>query len=662
MSAEEYMEYVFECFAGRLRRLRTASATAALAWMAFVALASLASIVAPARADDFLAPEQAFKLSAAVVDAGKVRLVWVIAPGYHLYRERLGFEAQPPAAPLVAPALPAGVRRFDENFNKEMETYQDTLTVDLPLDAAAKGAQPFVLKVGYQGCADAGLCYPPATVAYRVDGARPGPLAALPLVPGAATAAAAGTQVVAAELAPASAAAATAAAAPEDDSSLAQRTLRSGSAWRIGLAFLAFGLLLSFTPCVLPMVPILSSIIVGEGEVSRHKGLVLALAYSLGMALVYTALGVAAGLAGEGLAGALQKPWVLLTFGALLVLLALSMFDVYQLQLPGALQSRLSQASGRLNGGRHAAVFVMGALSALIVGPCVAGPLAGALLYISQTRNVWTGGWALFSMAAGMSVPLLLTGISAGSLLPRAGAWMDGVKRVFGLLLIAVALWMVSPVFPVSVMMALWGGFALLCAVFLRVLEAMPAGATLRTYAGKALGLLFLIGGLFELGGAASGGRDVLQPLTHIGAGAPGAAGVAGATEAAGTVGMPAADAGGLRFTRIRNLVELERELAASNGPVMLDFYADWCVSCKEMERFTFSQAEVEHRLKPVRLLQVDVTANNEDDRALMKRFGLFGPPGIILFKDGREVPNSRIIGFLAAQPFAQHLARHLAS
>jgi thiol:disulfide interchange protein DsbD len=330
--------------------------------------------------------------------------------------------------------------------------------------------------------------------------------------------------------------------------------------------------------------------------------------------------------------------------------------------LPGALQSRLSQTSGRLNGGRHAAVFVMGALSALIVGPCVAGPLAGALLYISQTRNVWTGGWALFSMAAGMSVPLLLTGISAGSLLPRAGAWMNGVKRVFGLLLIAVALWMVSPVFPVSVMMALWGGFALLCAMFLHVLEAMPAGATLRTYAGKALGLLFLIGGLFELGGAASGGRDVLQPLAHIGAGVPAAAGVAGATESAATAGMPAADAGGLRFTRIRNLADLERELAASNGPVMLDFYADWCVSCKEMERFTFSQTEVEHRLKPVRLLQVDVTANNEDDRALMKRFGLFGPPGIILFKDGKEVPNSRIIGFLAAQPFVQHLARHLAS
>jgi thiol:disulfide interchange protein DsbD len=207
--------------------------------------------------------------------------------------------------------------------------------------------------------------------------------------------------------------------------------------------------------------------------------------------------------------------------------------------------------------------------------------------------------------------------------------------------------------------MALWGGFALLCAVFLQVLEAVPAGATLRTYAGKALGLLFLIGGLFELGGAASGGRDVLQPLAHIGAGVPS---VAGVIESAATAGMPAVDAGGLRFTRIRNLADLERELAASNGPVMLDFYADWCVSCKEMERFTFSQTEVEHRLKPVRLLQVDVTANNEDDRALMKRFGLFGPPGIILFKDGKEVPNSRIIGFLAAQSFVQHLARHLAS
>jgi thiol:disulfide interchange protein DsbD len=591
---------------------------------------------AEARAGDFLEPEQAFQLKAETVDAHTVRLSWTIASGYHLYRDRLSFNTA--GGQVDAPSLPAGLRKFDTNFNKEMETYQDRLVVDLPVTATA----PFALQVGYQGCADAGLCYSPATQNFRVDPAKAGLLAAVD---------AGAEPVTAAPVAPSASAAATVApaatAAPEDDSSLAQRTLQSGSAWRIGLAFLAFGLLLSFTPCVLPMVPILSSIIVGEGSVTRGRGFSLALAYCLGMALVYTSLGVAAGLAGEGLAGALQKPWVLLTFGALLVGLALSMFDVYQLQLPSSLQSRLSATSGNMGGGRFAGVFVMGALSALIVGPCVAGPLAGALLYISQTRNVWTGGWALFSMAVGMSVPLLLTGISAGSLLPRAGAWMNGVKKLFGLLLIAVAIWMVSPVFPVPVMMAMWGVFALLCAMFLHVFEPLKPGAQLRAYVGKTLGLAFLITGLFELTGAASAGRDVLQPLGHLGM-----ARAEGAAPASGEV----------HFARIKTVAELDQVLASSSTPVMLDFYADWCVSCKEMERFTFSKPAVSGKLKQVKLLQVDVTANNADDKALMKRFGLFGPPGIILFNGGKEIPNSRVIGFLAAEPFVQHLARHIES
>jgi thiol:disulfide interchange protein DsbD len=589
-------------------------------WMA--ALVLLASTLgrSAVAADDFLPPEQAFKPSAELRTGGTVHLTWAIAPGYHLYRDRLVFDA-----PQVGvPALPDGVRKFDSNFNKEMETYAGQLVADLPVKADAKA--PFVLRVGYQGCADAGLCYPPVEVAFTVDPAAPGAL-----------------KLAAADVTP------PAAPAQEDDSSLARRTLQSGSAWRIGLAFLAFGLLLSFTPCVLPMVPILSSIIVGEGNVTRGRGFILALAYSLGMALVYTALGVAAGLAGEGLAGALQKPWVLLTFGALLVVLALSMFDVYQLQLPSSLQSRLSTTSGRMSGGRFAGVFVMGALSALIVGPCVAGPLAGALLYISQTKNVWTGGWALFSMAAGMSVPLLLTGVSAGSLLPRAGAWMNHVKRVFGLLLLAVAIWMVTPVFPVTVAMLLWGAFAVLCAVFLRVFEPVAAGAGLGRYAGKTLGLVLLTGGLFELVGAASAGQDVLQPLAHL----------RGTSVAAASDGRQDKET---RFERIRTLAELDRVLASSPTPVMLDFYADWCVSCKEMERFTFSEPKVEARMKQVRLLQVDVTANNDEDRALMKKFGLFGPPGIILFKQGREVPESRVIGFMAPEQFAQHLSRHFAS
>ncbi len=560
-----------------------------------------------AAADDFLEPEQAFPLKAEVRDANAVILTWTIPPGYHLYRERLAFSG----THIGQPELPAGVRKFDENFNKEMETYHGQLSLKLPVPA---GAKPFALKVAYQGCADAGLCYSPMEQVFTVNPAAPGPLA----VQGAA--------------APAPAA--------EDDASLAQRTLQSGSLWRIGGAFLVFGLLLSFTPCVLPMVPILSSIIVGEGSVSRPRGLALAGAYCLGMALVYTALGVAAGLAGEGLAGALQKPWVLLTFGALLFALALSMFDVYQLQLPSALQSRLSASGGSLRGGRFVGVFAMGALSALIVGPCVAGPLAGALLYISQSGNAWIGGWALFSMALGMSVPLLLTGLSAGSLLPRAGAWMNGVKRVFGLLLIAVALWMVSPVFPVTVMMVLWGALAILCAVFLHVGQALPPGSGAGAYAGKALGVVMLVAGLFELAGAASSGRDVFQPLAHL----------RGAAQPA------SAEA---RFTRIRTVAELDQALATAGAPVLLDFYADWCVACKEMERATFADAQVAAEMGKMRLIQVDVTANNADDRALMKKFSLFGPPGIILFNGaGKEIPQGRLIGFIPAQPFLGHLRR----
>jgi thioredoxin:protein disulfide reductase len=596
-------------------------------------LAILAFPAAPALADDFLPPEQAFVLRAELRDARTVALRWTMPAGYHLYRERLSFSGDGVEQPL----LPPGVRKFDENFGKEMETYYGSLALTIPLRSAA----PFTLTVGHQGCADAGLCYSPAATTYRIDPSRPGPLTAFP-APDAPAAIAPAPATQAPSRLPA---AGEANPLPEDDLSLAQRTLSSGSIPRIGAAFLLFGLLLAFTPCVLPMVPILSSIIVGEEKVTKQRGLTLAAAYSLGMALVYTALGVAAGLAGEGLAGALQKPWVLLTFGALLFALALSMFDVYQLQLPSALQTRLTASSGNRKGGRIAGVFAMGALSALIVGPCVAGPLAGALLYISQTGNALTGGWALFAMATGMSVPLLLTGLSAGSLLPRAGAWMNNVKKVFGLLLIATAIWMIGPVLPISATMALWGALAILCAVLLRVTEPVPQGAGIGAYAGKALGVLMLLGGLFELVGAASSGHDVLQPLAHL--------------RAPPNVAAVADGHGAPRFTRIRTIADLDLALASASKPVMLDFYADWCVACKEMERMTFPEARVRTVMQGMHLLQVDVTANTPDDKALMRRFQLFGPPGIILFDAaGKEVPQGRIIGYKPPETFVRHLQR----
>jgi thiol:disulfide interchange protein DsbD len=413
--------------------------------------------------------------------------------------------------------------------------------------------------------------------------------------------------------------------------------------------FALAGLLLSFTPCVLPMVPILSSIIVGQGaQVSRARGLMLSVAYALGMALVYTIFGVAAGLAGEGLAAALQNPWVLGSFAALLVLLSLSMFGFYELQLPSALQSRLTEGSSRMQGGNYAGVFVMGGISALIVGPCVAAPLAGALVYISQTRDVVIGGVALFALACGMSVPLLLVGLSAGSLLPRAGSWMEDVKRFFGALLIAVAIWMLAPVLPTWVAMLLWGVMLLVSATYLHVFDRLADNASGWRRLAKGLGVVLALGGAAQVVGALSGGHDVLQPLGHLASRGSSAAGSATASTAA---------AEGLSFKRIRNVAELDAITAAAGKPVMLDFYADWCVSCKEMERFTFRDERVRTRLAGTVLLQADVTANNDDDKALLKRFGLFGPPGIVFYdRAGQLLAQPRVIGYQDGDAFLSSL------
>ena len=396
--------------------------------------------------------------------------------------------------------------------------------------------------------------------------------------------------------------------------------------------FFLAGVLLSLTPCVLPMLPILSSIIVGQGGTpSRSRGFALALSYSLGMALVYTVFGVAAGLAGEGLAAALQNPWVLGAFAAGLIALALSMFGVYELQMPGALASQLAGASQRLPAGRAAGVFAMGGVSALIVSPCVAAPLAGALVYLSQTRDVWLGGTALFALAAGMSVPLLLVGASAGALLPRAGAWMDEVKRFFGLLLIGVALWTVQSVLPAPLVLALWGVLAVATAVL-----AFGAGVSRRAVWRFGAAGVFGLVGLLQFVGAASGGADPLQPLAHL----------RGASVAAP------------QFRLVRSVAELDAALQAAGRPVMLDFYADWCVSCKEMERYTFSDAAVQRKLAGALLLKADVTKNDADDRALLKRFALFGPPGTIFFdRLGHEIDGARVIGFQNTDQFLRSLA-----
>ena len=628
-------------------------------------------LLAPVHADDdFLPPEQAFKLSARMLDPQTAEVSYAIADGYYMYRERFKFSAA--GVQLGEAQIPAGKIKFDETFNKDVETYHHSVVIRIPV----QGNGPFTLNVTGQGCADKGLCYPPQDASVRLVagngggagqpqmslppnqsgtgalGASPAaegaPSFTLPGQPppskastGASSAGEAATQP--AQTAQATQTAQTAqtpqpqtpAAAPSELSGIAT-LLQGGRLLAIVPAFILLGLGLAFTPCVLPMVPILSSIIVGEGrEIGRARGFVLSLAYSLGMAIVYTLLGVAAGLLGEGLAAALQNPWVLGAFALLIAAMSLSMFGVFQLQVPAALQTRLADASGRQASGKLAGVFVMGAISALIVGPCVAAPLAGALVYISQTRDVLIGGAALFAMAIGMSIPLLLVGVSAGSLLPKAGMWMESVKRFFGVLMLAMALWMVAPVLPGLAQMLLWAALLLGYGFYL----LRGGQGVKRHWAGMALGAGLAVLGATQLVGVASGARDPLAPLARFSGG-------------------PAVQP--LAFTRIKTVEQLDQALAATNGKTaMLDFYADWCVSCKEMEKLTFVDPAVKAKLADTVLLQVDVTANDAADRAMLKRFGLFGPPGIILFdRSGREIPDSRVIGYQDSAKFLASLGR----
>lgn len=644
---------------------------------AALALLLVFAALGPASAEEeFLDPAVAFKFSARMADPQTAALTWRIADEYYMYREQFKFAAT--GATLGAPKIPAGKVKYDKTFEKNVETHRGKLTILIPVSATG----PFTITATSQGCADAGLCYPPQQHTVRLDpavvtpeepessgglgsvlkgllGGRSAEPAVETSVPTAA-AAAAGTAAPADPAAAAptaatatapgttvdgpvqqstpSAAAAPAAATPApaaeaSDLSRISSVLAGGSLLAIIPAFILLGLGLSFTPCVLPMVPILSSIIAGEGaKVSRGQGFALALSYSLGMAIVYTALGIAAGLIGEGLAAALQNAWVLGVFAALVIAMALSMFGYYELQLPSSLQTRLTEISDHQKGGKLTGVFIMGAASALIVGPCVAAPLAGALVYISQTRDVLVGGTALFSMAMGMSVPLLLVGVSAGALLPHAGAWMESVKRFFGVLMLAMALWLISPVIPAWLQMLGWA------------LLLLGYGAYLLKHSSFWLALMagtvFLVLGALQLAGLASGGRDPWQPLAHLkGSGA-------------------AAEA--VHFKRIKTTADLDAELAKLNGrPALLDFYADWCVSCKEMEVLTFKDSRVAARMNEAVLLQVDVTANDDADKAMLRRFGLFGPPAMIMFSaNGVEVPDSRVIGYQAPDRFLRSLEK----
>jgi thiol:disulfide interchange protein DsbD len=528
-----------------------------------------------------------------------------------MYRERFKFEAQ--NARLGAAELPRGLRKRDEFFG-DTEVYRNEVHIRVPVAAGA--ADPLQLVVTSQGCADIGVCYVPmesrATLLFAAAPSTPAFSEAPRSVPEAPR-----WSIYASD---------------RDIAALFDRHLLL-----VVAGFFGFGLLLTFTPCVLPMIPILSSIIAGEGRsLDKQRAFALSASYVLGMALAYAGAGIAAAYSGTLIAAALQNPWVLGAFAAVFVWLALSMFGLYGISLPGFLHQRLSSAHQRLRGGRIASVAAMGVLSAVIVSPCVAAPLAGALLYIAQTRDVALGGAALFAMALGMGVPLMVIGVSEGALLPKAGPWMNGVKKFFGVLLLAVAIWIASPVLPGAAVMLAWAALLVGSGVYLRAVDRLPTEASGPARLGKAVGIFALVAGIALLIGALSGSRDPLRPL----------AGLTGEAREAP-----------IAFKRVNSLGELDAQLRSPGMPVMLDFYADWCVSCKEMEAFTFSDPRVRQQLARMLLLQADVTENNAEHKALLKRFSLFGPPGIIFFDaQGREIRGLRVVGYQDAERFLKTL------
>jgi thiol:disulfide interchange protein DsbD len=568
--------------------------------------------------DQFLPVDEAFVLTATADGGDRVRLDWQVAPGYYLYRHRVSAKTATPGVTLGSVAMPDGKKKTDEFFG-DVEVYYDALTATVPVTRAA-GVDSIELDVGYQGCADAGLCYPPVTKKMAIDMPPPGTAP-----PGDASAPMVSEQDRLANL------------------------LATGSVFAVVATFFGIGLLLSYTPCVLPMVPILSGIIAGQGaSATPARSFLLSLTYVLGMAFTYAVAGAAFAAAGQQAQAFFQQPWMIITFAALFVVLALAMFGLFDLKLPAALETRLAGISGRQKSGSFVGTGIMGALSALVVTACVAPALVGALAFIGQTGDVARGALALFFMAIGMGAPLLLVGVAGGRFLPHAGRWMTTVKSLFGVLFLAVAVWMLERVLPGSLTLALWALLVIVAGYYFGGFgRAGPGGETWRLVA-RGLGLAAIVWGVIMMVGAAAGGHDPLQPLR--GAALPGLGGKAQAS------------AEPLPFRMVASIEDLDRELEAAKAagqPVMLDFYADWCVSCKEMEKYTFSEPEVQADLAGFVLLKADVTANSEADQALFRRFGVYGPPTTAFFSAaGRECRPFRLVGFVEAEAFRSHLAR----
>ncbi|MBY6204382.1 protein-disulfide reductase DsbD [Halomonas denitrificans] len=587
---------------------------------------------------DPLLPEQAFRVETIALGPDRLLARFTTHPDYYLYRDTIEFDPGAPGVMLAAPEFPDAVAITDEYFGDTF-VYYGEVEIPVGLSRPPGPAMDLPLEVRFQGCQTDGICYPPMARTLVVD------------VPAAPARPARGSG-------PVEAIATTDAAGREGGASGAERFRSTSSApnaseqsrlagalaERPVLALLLFfiaGILLAFTPCVFPMVPILSGLIAGDAErMTTARAFRLSLVYVLAMAVVYTAFGVIAAVLGENLQALFQHPAVLVAFALLFVLLSLAMFGFYELQLPSSWQTRLNALSNRAEGGTLWGAAIMGGLSALVVGPCVAPALMGALIYIGQTGDAVLGGGALFAMALGMGVPLVIWGTSAGKLLPRAGVWMTAVKAAFGVGLLALAIWMLERVLPGGVIMLMWGALALVSGVYLGAFNRTEPGLAGWPRLWQGLGLILVLFGAMQLIGAAAGGRDWTRPLEPF---------------ASRAASAPATRA--VEFVEVDDLAGLERALQASTRPVFLDFYADWCVDCKRMERRTFPDPAVASALGEFDLLKIDLTDFNDAHREVLAEFGLIGPPAYLFFADGRELEAFRMFGFMAPGPFRDHLA-----
>ena len=566
---------------------------------------------------ELLPPEQAFQFFATLKDPHTLQANWQIADGYYLYKDKLALTLEGVSQTrLGAMQLPQGEPYHDAEFG-QVQIYRKQISLDIPLLRQSTAAETIKLLAKFQGCADRGVCYPPMKTEQSLDLPQADSLSSSQAAP-------------------------VAAAVSEQDKIV--NALRNDSLALTLFSFFGFGLLLAFTPCVFPMIPILSGIIVGHGDqIGTRKAFLLSLSYVVASALMYTVFGVLAALFGSNLQATFQEPWVIAVFSGVFVLLSLSMFGFYHLELPKSFQSLLHNSSDKHRDGSYLGAGIMGALSSLIVGPCVAAPLAAALIYIGQTGDVLLGGSALFAMGLGMGLPLLLVGASAGKLLPKAGGWLNSTKAVFGVMMLAMTVWMLSRILPAGVTMFLWALLLVIPSIYLGAIDALPPAASGWRKLWKGLGVVMLVLGTLQLIGLSAGNSNPLQPLKGVGA-----------------VNAQAQPEQGIAFQRVASVQELEQRIqqaSASGKAVMLDFYADWCISCKEMEAYTFTDPQVKAQLANFVVLQADVTENNDADKALLKHFDLIGPPGIIFYgTDGRERAAQRVIGYQDAATFLKTL------